>query len=110
MLEASRTAVIWLVDLVIHYWIYPSSTFGESWTAWSWLQLLGFFTLIIGQSVYSELVKLPWCSYPPRPIFVPILSTQVSPASVRYNTMLPEELSDSGTKINGITQDRTKGV
>lgn len=42
MLEASRTAVIWIIDLVIHYWIYPSSSFGEQWTSWSWLQLGGF--------------------------------------------------------------------
>jgi len=90
MLEASRTAVIWIIDLVIHYWIAPSSSYGEVWTVWSWLQLVGFGVLILGQSVYSEIVKIPGFYYPPRPIVAKIESIQASPASVRYNVMIPE--------------------
>lgn len=90
MLEASRTAVIWIIDLVIHYWIAPTSSYGEIWTVWSWLQLAGFGVLILGQSVYSEIVKVPGFYYPPRPIVAKIESIQASPASVRYNVMIPE--------------------
>jgi drug/metabolite transporter (DMT)-like permease len=109
MLEASRTAVIWIIDLVIHYWIYPSSSFGEQWTSWSWLQLAGFGLLILGQSVYSELVRVPGLFYPPRPI-VAIESIQASPASVRYNVMLPEGADDEVFMV-GMADDgsRSKG-
>ena len=113
MLEASRTAVIWIVDLMIHYWISPSSTFGEVWTSWSWLQLLGFALLILGQSVYSEIVKLPGFYYPPRPIVAHIESIQASPASVRYNMMLPEGAeSDEERDVILVVQDdeRSKGL
>ena len=88
MLEASRTAVIWIIDLLMHYYICPSSSFGEVWTNWSWVQLLGFVVLIAGQSIYSELVRVPGFYYPPRPI-VAIESIQASPASIRYNVMIP---------------------
>lgn len=94
MLEASRTAVIWIIDLAIHYWIAPSSSYGEIWTVWSWLQLAGFGVLILGQSVYSEIVRIPGLYYPPRPIVAKIESIQASPASVRYNVMIPEGTSD----------------
>ena len=98
MLEASRTAVIWIIDLVIHYWIAPSSSYGEVWTVWSWLQLAGFGVLILGQSVYSEIIKVPGFYYPPRPIVAKIESIQASPASVRYNVMIPEGSSEGSSE------------
>ena len=107
MLEASRTAVIWMIDLVIHYWIYPSSSFGEAWTSWSWLQLVGFAFLILGQSVYSELLKLPGFYYPSRSI-AHLEAIAVSPASVVYNAMLPED-EDSEIVMVGIDEQRTRG-
>jgi len=55
MLEASRTAVIWSLDLLIHSW-YPDSAYGEVWCAWSFLQLAGFFLLVIGQATYGEII------------------------------------------------------
>jgi len=65
MLEASRTMGIWLVDLGVHYLIDPKISFGEAWTAYSPLQLLGFFILLAGQSVYGGVLKLPGFEYPP---------------------------------------------
>lgn len=94
MLEASRTAVIWIIDLLMHYYIAPSSSFGEVWTNWSWLQLFGFVVLILGQSIYSELIRVPGFYYPPRPILSAIESIQASPASVRYNVMIPGDTDD----------------
>lgn len=55
MLEASRTAIIWGLDLAIHYF-HPSSPYGEVWTAWSFLQLAGFVLLVTGQATYSEIL------------------------------------------------------
>merc|ERR1719172_45937 len=42
MLEASRTLIVWFFDLGVHYLVDPSSSFGEVWTVWSYLQALGF--------------------------------------------------------------------
>jgi len=53
MLEASRTACIWLIDLFVFYKIDPSIQFGEAWMPYSPLQLLGFVILLVGQSVYG---------------------------------------------------------
>ncbi|EER08460.1 conserved hypothetical protein [Perkinsus marinus ATCC 50983] len=66
MLEATRTAVIWICDLIIQYFVAPGSNFGEVWTTWSWLQLFGFVLLVMGQAVYSDLVKVPGFYYPPK--------------------------------------------
>merc|ERR1712012_1466078 len=55
LLEASRTAVIWGIDLSIHAYM-PESSFGESWNSWSFLQLAGFFLLVIGQATYGEMI------------------------------------------------------
>ena len=110
MLEASRTAVIWIIDLVIHYWIYPKSTFGEIWTVWSWFQLFGFVLLILGQSVYSELVLIPGFHYPSKPIVTAIESIHVSPSSIRYNTMVTEGADYSDLKFTGVAYDRAKGL
>lgn len=60
MLEASRTAVIWSVDLIIH-WVMPGSPYGETLNQWSVLQFAGFVLLVLGQATYSELVT--WGSH-----------------------------------------------
>ncbi|KAF4661556.1 hypothetical protein FOL46_005681 [Perkinsus olseni] len=85
MLEASRTAVIWIVDLTIHS-IAPSSPFGEVWTMWSWLQLFGFGLLVFGQAVYSDIIRLPGFYYdltPPKPEYLR------SPAAMMGNVPTP---------------------
>jgi len=64
MLEASRTTVIWAFGLTVHAWS-PASRFGEAWTPYSWLQLVGFIVLMLGQSIYGEILKLPCFKYPP---------------------------------------------
>lgn len=56
MLEASRTAVIWVIDLFVFYF-YPGSGFGEAWSnPSSSIQLVGFIVLVIGQATYSEII------------------------------------------------------
>merc|ERR1712228_248933 len=71
LLEASRTAVIWIIDLTIHHY-YPASTFGETWNAYSYLQLIGFVLLVIGQATYAELIT--WGLPPPKSAASPIPS------------------------------------
>jgi len=55
MIEATRTAVIWSLDLLIHQFL-PSSPYGETWNSWSYLQLVGFAVLLLGQATYSEVI------------------------------------------------------
>lgn len=55
LLEASRTAVIWAIDLCIHAYM-PESTLGETWNNWSYLQLAGFVLLVVGQATYGEMI------------------------------------------------------
>ncbi|KAF4665639.1 hypothetical protein FOL47_004493 [Perkinsus chesapeaki] len=85
MLEASRTAVIWMVDLAIHA-IAPDSPFGEVWSLWSWLQLFGFGLLIFGQAIYSDIIRLPGFYYP---IIPPKQEHLRSPAAMRSNVPTP---------------------
>jgi drug/metabolite transporter (DMT)-like permease len=63
ILEAMRTLCIWITDLVIYYFI--SSQHGEQWSAWSWLELAGFITLVNGTFVYNRVYEIPCFKYPP---------------------------------------------
>ncbi|CAD7971146.1 unnamed protein product [Amoebophrya sp. A25] len=58
MLDAWRTMVVWLVGIVYYYAVDPTSDFGEPWTVYSYLQLLGFIVLIFGQLIYGGLLRL----------------------------------------------------
>jgi drug/metabolite transporter (DMT)-like permease len=52
ILDNFRPITIWLTDLAIFY-IITAGTFGEPWTVWSWIQLMGMFVLLYGTSVYN---------------------------------------------------------
>jgi drug/metabolite transporter (DMT)-like permease len=104
MLEASRTAVIWAFDLFVHYYVSADSPYGEKWVpTWSMVQLFGFFLLVIGQSIYAEIIKLPWLfnygTLSQSPIILSMdtankRSMIVSPASVKYNVLIPPSMYD----------------
>jgi len=85
MLDASRTTVIWAFGLTWHAY-YPDSTFGEAWTAYSYMQLCGFCVLVLGQAIYGEVLKVPGLKYPP-----PVVDGQlfVSPAASTMASPLP---------------------
>lgn len=51
ILDNFRPITVWVVDLVIFYFI--SAAFGEAWTVWSFLQLLGMGVLLYGTAVYN---------------------------------------------------------
>eukprot|EP00397_Hematodinium_sp_SG-2012_P010142 GEMP01010249.1.p1 GENE.GEMP01010249.1~~GEMP01010249.1.p1 ORF type:complete len:430 (+),score=82.32 GEMP01010249.1:201-1490(+) len=89
MLEASRTAVIWIVDLCVYYLISEDILFGEKWNSGSYIQLGGFLLLLCGQSIYGEVLKLPCCSYS-TDVHPELLAT---PTSLRTSTALPPHRS-----------------
>mmetsp|Transcript_63213 Transcript_63213/g.150755 ORF Transcript_63213/g.150755 Transcript_63213/m.150755 type:complete len:410 (+) Transcript_63213:102-1331(+) len=70
MLDASRTTLIWGFGLFVHYRVDPDSAFGEVWTVYSYLQLLGFVIIIFGQATYAEVIRLPFFTYPAADVFM----------------------------------------
>ena len=41
MVDATHTLLIWMFNLFVHYFVDQSSAYGEAWTDWGYLQLLG---------------------------------------------------------------------
>merc|ERR1712066_288724 len=91
MLEATRTAFIWGVDLFVHYVIDDKIDFGEAWMPYSYVQLIGFLFLIVGQMVYSAQIKIPGCYYPP-----PNLSAQWASPKAMLSPVPPPHESNGG--------------
>lgn len=91
MLEAARTASIWMFDLGVHYFVSKDIAFGEAWTENSKIQLGGFALVASGQIIYGGLVKLPGFYYPPPPKPV----NWESPLSLRESmSPMPRETVD----------------
>jgi len=53
-IDATRVFLVWIFSLII------------GWEKFKWLQLLGFFVLLIGTSLFNEIIKLPFLTYPPK--------------------------------------------
>jgi drug/metabolite transporter (DMT)-like permease len=51
ILDNFRPVTVWGSSLFIFYYVQPN--FGESWTIWSWVQLMGLFVLLYGTAVYN---------------------------------------------------------
>lgn len=51
ILDNFRPITVWSSSLFIFYFVQPS--FGESWTNWSYMQLLGLFVLLYGTAIYN---------------------------------------------------------
>jgi len=70
LLDAMRTSFVWLINLFIFYAV--SNKYGESWNHYSWLQVIGFFVLILGTAIYNKLFYVPGFYYEEKdPNFVP---------------------------------------
>lgn len=50
------------MDLLLYY-VVTSQSFGEAWTEWSMLQLLGMIMLLVGTAVYNGSIRLPGLEY-----------------------------------------------
>jgi len=60
--EAVRTAVVWIVSLIIQA-IKPGSPYGELWDKYSFVELAGFILLFISSLIYNGIIKLPCINY-----------------------------------------------
>ncbi|EME27408.1 Solute carrier family 35 member F6 [Galdieria sulphuraria] len=58
LLETMRTMIVWIVDILLYYFI-SQGQFGEPWTQYSFLQVIGFMFLVIGTFQYSQYPTLP---------------------------------------------------
>lgn len=52
ILDNFRPTSVWFTDLFIYYFL-TAGTFGEPWTKYSWLQLMGMIILIYGTAIYN---------------------------------------------------------
>lgn len=52
VIETLRTVFVWVADLMIFY-VLSDGKLGESWTPYSYLQLIGFTLLVIGTIFYN---------------------------------------------------------
>eukprot|EP00929_Paragymnodinium_shiwhaense_P041612 TRINITY_DN21602_c0_g1_i1.p1 TRINITY_DN21602_c0_g1~~TRINITY_DN21602_c0_g1_i1.p1 ORF type:complete len:438 (-),score=90.71 TRINITY_DN21602_c0_g1_i1:623-1936(-) len=64
MLNALRVIGIWIFGLFVHYVVDDDAAYSEEWTAYSFLELIGFFLLLVSQVVYSAFLKVPGFHYP----------------------------------------------
>uniref|UniRef100_K3WIZ6 EamA domain-containing protein n=1 Tax=Globisporangium ultimum (strain ATCC 200006 / CBS 805.95 / DAOM BR144) TaxID=431595 RepID=K3WIZ6_GLOUD len=62
ILDNFRPITVWGTDLLLFY-VFTHESFGEAWTIWSWLQLAGMATLLLGTAVYNGTLKLPGFAY-----------------------------------------------
>jgi drug/metabolite transporter (DMT)-like permease len=51
ILDNFRPISVWIFDLTIFYFVTRS--YGEAWTIYSWIQLLGLFILFYGTAIYN---------------------------------------------------------
>ena len=66
MASVLMTALVWGVELLVHYCI--DSHLGNKWGAYSWIQVGGFALVTLGLLVYDgTLVRLPWLLKYPEP-------------------------------------------
>eukprot|EP01095_Lingulamoeba_sp_RSL-Kostka_P017574 TRINITY_DN9236_c0_g1_i1.p1 TRINITY_DN9236_c0_g1~~TRINITY_DN9236_c0_g1_i1.p1 ORF type:complete len:436 (+),score=93.05 TRINITY_DN9236_c0_g1_i1:37-1308(+) len=61
-IDTCRTVVVWGVQVFVYYVI--SESYGQRWDVWSWLQLAGFFFLVLGTFIYNGILKIPKLFYP----------------------------------------------
>lgn len=59
LLEAGGTFLVWLFGLSVHYLVDSGSELGEAWSSWSYLELLGFLLVVLGQFIYGGFLQLP---------------------------------------------------
>ncbi|KAG7381316.1 hypothetical protein PHYPSEUDO_006202 [Phytophthora pseudosyringae] len=62
ILDNFRPITVWGADLMLFYF-FTQGQFGERWTIWSWLQLVGMLTLLLGTAVYNGTIRLPGFVY-----------------------------------------------
>jgi len=53
ILDNFRPITVWCTDMFIFYVITEDGGFGEPWTKYSWIQLLGMLVLLYGTAVYN---------------------------------------------------------
>jgi len=61
LIDSSRTVTVWAASLLLYYGV--SEDYGAGFTQHTWLQVIGFFVLILGTVVYNDLAPsiIPDC-------------------------------------------------
>ena len=64
MLGALRTLAVWVLGLWWHHGVDSSSPLGEAWTSFIWLEVRSFVVLVLGQTVFGGMLRVPGLQYP----------------------------------------------
>merc|ERR1719480_399306 len=87
MIEALRTVVVWLAGLSVHYVLHINGGFAETWTPYSYLQLIGFVVIVLGQAIYGRLIRIPGLT--PDEAAAPSPSPSSPSSPIKSPTLLP---------------------
>jgi len=106
MFMALRTLIVWIVDLTVHYVIDPSSPWGEAWSPYSYLELVGFVVLVTGQFIYAGILQVPGLRYAPSPPNSPPAAQNFSsPGGMKMDSPclpdVPDEIMDMDADVKG---------
>ena len=63
ILDNFRPISVWGMDLLLFY-VFTHGHFGEAWTGWSWLQLVGMLILLVGTAIYNGSIRISGFYYP----------------------------------------------
>jgi len=85
LIDALRTICVWAIDIFIYYVI--SETYGEAWTKYSYVQLIGFVLLVIGTMVYNGVIRFPCLRYEEPPPPTPETEPLISPNEKQQNSI-----------------------
>ena len=94
-----RPIAVWGTDLALFY-IFTSGAFGEAWTVWSWLQLLGMCLLFLGTAIYNASVRLPAIFHYDEDIVAETLPITPSAAEVFNSPYITKRLSKKSERLN----------
>jgi len=89
MIDCSRTALVWTIDLFLMYKAPENlHQFGEKWTDYSPLQAAGFLILIFGQCIYGGVLTFPIATK----FLYPDLSVE-SISSIKYSRVASRHMA-----------------
>lgn len=57
VLDTVRTIFIWILMTICHYMV--DTKYGEEWTSWSYVELVGFAVLMSGLFIYYQVLMIP---------------------------------------------------
>lgn len=78
--------IMWLGEITQSLANYKAMEYGEAWTKYSYVQLIGFCLLFIGTMIYNAVIKIPGSKYE-----VPVQAKKEETVRLIANDKTPNE-------------------